>query len=75
MFRCKLECDETKLFNVLSIIKILDEEAAKIKDFYTGKNIENLSGIEELKGKFQLVRIKNKLDRSDNNVLVNFMFL
>ncbi len=75
MFRCKLECDETKLFNVLSIIKILDEEAAKIKDYYTGKNIENLSGIEELKGKFQLVRIKNKLDRSDNNVLVNFMFL
>ena len=27
------------------------------------------------RGFFKLVRIKNKLDKQDNNVLVNFMFM
>ena len=29
----------------------------------------------EMEGKFKLVRIKNKLNMRDNNVLINYMFM
>lgn len=29
----------------------------------------------EMKNKFKLVRVKNKLDQKDNNILINYMFL
>ena len=34
-----------------------------------------LDNCEEMKGKFKLVRIKNKLDGSANNVMINYLFM
>ena len=35
----------------------------------------NLDSSKEMEGKFKLVRIKNKLNMRDNNVLINYMFM
>ena len=34
-----------------------------------------LDSSKEMEGKFKLVRIKNKLNMKDNNVLINYMFM
>ena len=34
-----------------------------------------LNDREEMKGKFKLIRIKNKLDESTNNIMVNYLFM
>lgn len=39
------------------------------------KTMYVLDDSDELKGKFKLVRIKNKLDDPANNIIINFLFL
>ena len=34
-----------------------------------------LDNSEEMRGKFKLVRIKNKLDESANNIMINYLFM
>jgi hypothetical protein len=34
-----------------------------------------LDGDEEMEGKFKMIRIKNKLNKRDSNVLMNYMFM
>jgi hypothetical protein len=34
-----------------------------------------LDGSEDMRGKFKLVRIKNKLDESSNNIMINYLFM
>ena len=34
-----------------------------------------LDGSEEMRGKFKLVRIKNKLDDPANNIMINYLFM
>ncbi len=34
-----------------------------------------LDADESMKGKFKLVRIKNKLDMPDNNIMINYLFM
>lgn len=39
------------------------------------KTMYLLDNSEEMRGKFKLVRIKNKLDESANNVMINYLFM
>ena len=34
-----------------------------------------LDNSEEMRGKFKLTRIKNKLDDPSNNIIINFLFM
>ena len=34
-----------------------------------------LDNSEEMRGQFKLVRIKNKLDASANNIMINYLFM
>ena len=51
--------------------KIQCSESGFIKLFKTFYQMDSQNN----RGFFKLVRIKNKLDKQDNNVLVNFMFM
>lgn len=39
------------------------------------KTMYILDGSEDMKGKFKLIRIKNKLDESANNIIINYLFM
>ena len=39
------------------------------------KTMYLLDASDSMKGKFKLVRIKNKLDESTNNIMVNYLFM
>ena len=39
------------------------------------KTVYTLDNCENMEGKFKLVRIKNKLDESANNIMINYLFM
>jgi hypothetical protein len=57
--RSKLHCSEASFIRLLKTLYILEET----------------SGKDSKAPFFELVRIKNKLDSRDNNILINYLFM
>jgi hypothetical protein len=66
--RSKIHCSEASFIRLLKTMYILEEVDTNREKSLFGEKIKKAPI-------FELVRIKNKLDTKDNNILINYLFM